>query len=132
MKILTCVFLLLVSTMTFAQMSPEEVVQKQLDTYNAKDIDGFMSVFSDSAKIYSFGSEKPIAVGKAEIRALYSNMFRKSPTLHSKLVNRIVLENKVFDHEAVTGRNGSDEVLELVMLYIVKNGLIEEAYSIRK
>lgn len=132
MKYITSVFLLFVSIITFAQMSPKEVVQKQLDTYNSKDIEGFMSVFSDSAKIYSFGNPKPIATGKQEIRDLYSNMFQKSPELHSTLVNRIVMGNKVFDHESITGRNGSSEILELVMLYIVKNGLIEEAYSIRK
>jgi hypothetical protein len=132
MKFLGSLITLLFIGFMQAQTDPEAVVQRQLDTYNARDIEGFLATFSDSAKIYSFGNPTPLAIGKEAIRSIYSNMFSASPNLHSTLVNRIVFENKIFDHESITGRNGSSEPLELVMLYIVKNGVIVEAHSIRK
>jgi hypothetical protein len=115
-----------------AQMSPEEVVQKQLETYNNKDIEGFMSLFHPDAVIYALGTQEPIAKGKENIRLIYTNLFNQSPNLRSEIKQRIVFGNKVIDYENITGRKGSSEAIELIMIYSVEGNFIKEAYSIRK
>ena len=115
----------------FIQTTPEEVVQKQLDTYNARDIEGFMSVMSKEVEVFNFGAEKPIASGYEEVKSLYSNLFNKSPELFSTLKNRMVMDNKVIDHESITGRMGSIRVIELVVIYEVIGQKISRITVIR-
>lgn len=108
-------------------MSPEQVVQQQLDTYNARDIEGFMSTMDPQVHLYNFSDGKSLAQGSIEVRTLYTNLFEKSPELKSELTNRIVLGHQVIDHESITGRMGNAEAIELVVIYEVK---FEKIYKI--
>jgi len=112
-------------------MSPIEIVQKQLDAYNNRDIDTFVSCHAAEAQLYSFSETTPFVIGKKQIRAIYSEIFQNSPNLHSKLIHRIVLGNKVIDHEEITGRKGAD-VLEFIAIYEVDEISIIKAHFIRK
>jgi hypothetical protein len=87
-------------------------VRKQLDAYNARDIEAFMACWADDTEI----SEHPsllLASGAAEIRERHIARF-KEPDLHGHLVHRMVAGKKVIDQEIVTrnlpdgtGRDGS-------------------------
>lgn len=101
-------------------MTPKEIVQENLDFYNNRNIEGFMTSFSDDIKIYNHGDSRPFLVGRTEVRKIYTNLFEKSPELHSKILKRIVFGNKIIDHESITGRNGHKDILELVLIYEVK------------
>lgn len=135
MRNLIVILMLSFSTITLAQR-PEEVattvVQQQLEAYNAKDIDAFMEVFSKDAAIFNFGEEEALAKGAEEIRAVYYKLFKNSPNLHSLVINRSVIGNKVIDYELISGRQGYDEMLKLVAIYEVKNELITKATFIRE
>lgn len=136
MKPLHIAFLLLTilsieSTMA-QKLSPEQVVQKNLDSYNKRDIEGFMSSFSDSITIYNFADQKMTANGHTEVRKMYKELFELSPNLHSTILNRIVFDNKVIDHESIIGRRCSNEVIELVLIYEVKKEKIYKITVIRK
>ena len=126
----------LISSISFAQnksqMTPEQVVQENLDFYNNRNIDGFMTSFSEDIKMYNLADPKPTVVGRKEVRSVYTNLFKKSPKLHSTILKRIVIGNKVIDHESITGRNGNADVLELVLIYEVKNQKIYRITVIRK
>ena len=108
-------------------MSPEQIVQKQLDTYNARDIEGFMSVMDEDVALYNFSDGELLAKGKANVKSSYTNLFKNSPRLKSVLTNRIVLGHQVIDHESITGRMGNPEVLELVVIYELR---AEKIYKI--
>lgn len=114
------------------QMTPEQIVQENLDFYNNRDIEGFMSSFPDDIKMYNLGQANPSFVGKEEVRKVYTKLFQNSPKLHSTILKRIVIGNKVIDHESITGRNGNAEVLELVLIYEVNDGKINKITVIRK
>ncbi|NCA20499.1 MAG: steroid delta-isomerase [Crocinitomicaceae bacterium] len=121
------------TTMNFAQnLSSEQIVQSNLEAYNNRDLERFMSWFSDDIALYSFGEMKLLASGKPAIEKLYKELFEASPKLHSTILKRIVFENKVIDHESIIGRKGSSDVLEIVMIYEVKDGKIFKMTSIRK
>ena len=112
-------------------MSPEKIVQKQLDAYNNRDIDTFIAIHHPKVQLYSFSETVPFAKGREQIKTIYSEIFKNSPQLHSKLIHRIVLDNKVIDHEEITGRKGI-EVLEFIAIYEVNDTYIIKAHFIRK
>lgn len=124
-------FLLLASAVQAQTLHPSSVVEAQLQAYNNKDIEAFMELIDENASLWTLGAEEPSAVGKEAIRALYEGLFRASPDLHSEVINRTVIGNRVIDYELITGRKGSDEVLHLVMIYEVKEGRIVRAWSLR-
>ena len=102
-------------------------VLKQLEAYNARDIDAFMPWWADDCQYYAFPSTL-LAGNTAEIRARHIERF-KEPDLFGKLLTRIVVDNVVVDHETVT-RNfpaGKGEV-EVVCSYEVENGKIAKAW----
>jgi Uncharacterized conserved protein len=113
-------------------MNPEDVVQANLDAYNDRDIDLFMSHFSDDIKMYSYGESEPWLDGPAAVRSRYDQYFIDSPNLLSTIKNRIVFGNKVIDHEYITGVRGSEVPLELILIYEVDKGKIVKTTSIKK
>lgn len=97
--------------------SAAQIVEQNLTFYNERNIDSFMSSFSDSIALYSFGNEIPIAHGKEKIRDLYAKLFEASPDLHSTILHRAVIGNNVIDHESIVGRKGKIDPIEMVMIY---------------
>ena len=105
-------------------LPPEQVVQENVDFYNAKDIDGFMTSFSEDIALYNFSNPLPSLVGLEKIREFYGELFQLSPQLYSSIIKRITFDNKVIDHESIVGRKGSKEIVELVLIYEVKKDKI--------
>ena len=129
------VFLLFINltTMNFAQnLSTEQIVQRNLEAYNNRDLEKFISWFSEDIELYNFSEMKLVASGKPAIEKLYKELFAASPNLHSTILKRIVFDNKVIDHERIVGRKGAADVSEIVMIYEVKDGKIFKMTSIRK
>ena len=117
--------------MTAQSPNPEHIVQANLDAYNAHDIDAFMSFFSEEVAMYNFNDGKQTANGIEEVRAIYKPYFEASPALHSKILKRTVFDNKVIDHEYITGARGGDP-FEIVLIYEVENYKIVKMTAIRK
>ncbi|MCF8407437.1 MAG: nuclear transport factor 2 family protein [Crocinitomicaceae bacterium] len=126
-------FCLLSINMTQSQVikTPADVVQENLDYYNQRNIEGFMSSFPDTIALYLFGKSDPVAFGKEAIRKLYKDLFDVSPKLHSTILHRIVLGDKVIDHESIKGRKGSKKRTKLVMIYEVSGDKIVRMTVIR-
>jgi hypothetical protein len=118
------------------EISTEEMAvnaaQAQLEAYNRKDLEAFLAVFHEDAAIYNLGSCEPTAQGKEKLREVYGNLFKSSPNLHSNVINRSVVGNKVFDYELITGRANSDEMYYLMAIYEVVDGKIKNCYFVRK
>lgn len=122
--------LLVLSLSVWAQdSSPLAIVQKQLDTYNAQDIDGFAAVFAEDVEIFSnIGDSVPSMKGREELHARYGKMFKENPQNKSTLKGRMVQGNFVFDHEWITGR---DKEFSIVAIYEVQDGFIQRAWFVR-
>lgn len=100
--------------------SPEMLVQRQLNAYNARDLEAFLDTYSDNIELYDF-PEKLSAKGKDVMRKEYGAMFKSIEGLHCKIIDRIVLGNTIIDHEYVTFK---DQVLQAIAIYEVKDGKI--------
>lgn len=103
-----------------------------MEAYNARDLDVFMTFFDEDIEMYNFHAENSSAKGLKEVRSIYKNMFDASPMLHSKILNRIVFDNKVIDYEFITGAYGKAEPFELVFIYEIRDGKIFRTTAIRK
>ncbi len=113
-------------------MTPEQVVQKNLDFYNARNIDGFMSSFANDIIFVNFFDGKVTISGIEECKKVYRQLFNLSPELLSTIIKRIIFDHTVIDHELITGRNGSKDPVELVLIYEVRNELIYKVSVMRK
>jgi len=110
-----------------AEDSSAKIVQKQLDAYNARDIDAFMDTYSDDIKLYNFPNQLTNQ-GKSGMEAQYRDFFESTPDLHCEIKNRIVIGNKVIDEEYVTV-NGQQ--ISAVAIYEVENGKIVKVTFLR-
>jgi hypothetical protein len=106
--------------------SPEIVVQRQLDAYNAKDLEAWVATYAADAQQYEHPG-KLVASGHGEIRARAAARFTE-PHLHAQLIQRTVMGSVVIDHENVT-RDFPEGLghIELVCIYVVERGLIQTA-----
>jgi len=103
-----------------------EAVQRQLDAYNARDLVAFLDTYSDTIQVFRLPATEPLVSSKRELRELYSTRVFNHAALHAEICNRIVLGNKVIDHERVSGLR--DQPFEAVAVYEVADGLIQRVW----
>ena len=108
------------------QTSPEAVVRRQLDAYNARDLDGWLETYAEDARQYEFPA-KLLATGHAEIRTRTASRLQE-PNIHAELLQRAVMGNIVIDHENVirTFPEGPGRI-EVTCIYEVRDGKIQAA-----
>jgi len=108
---------------------PVTVVQRQLDAYNARDLDALLAIYANDAQMFEHPS-KLLASGSAALRERFAARFQE-PNLHATLLDRTVMGNMVVDHEEVTRTfpEGPGKI-QLIMIYEVGQGRIAKAWSI--
>ncbi len=111
-------------------MTPEQVVQAQVDAYNTRNLSDFVNCHAPDVALFSFPENIPYATGRTSLKEIYEDVFNNSPNLHAEITNRIVMGNTVIDHEKVTGRKGIDTLI-IIAIYEVKDGMIANARFIR-
>ena len=101
------------------------VVERQLAAYHARDLERFAATYSLDVTIYRMPSLQPAIKGQQQLRETYRQRFA-APSLHAEILSRIVLGNKVIDHERVTGIG--ERPLEALAIYEVADGLITSVW----
>ena len=101
-------------------VNPEVIVKKQLDAYNARDIEAFLDTYSNNVVVYNFPNKMQFN-GIAKMRSGYSDFFKSTPDLNCTIKNRIIIGNKVIDEEYLTV-NGIN--FSAVAIYEVENDKI--------
>jgi len=106
-----------------------ELVQQQLDGYNNTDIDAFLKPYAEKVEIYTFPNILQ-STGKTEMRKRYGELFKKYPELHCDLINRIVENNTIIDHENVSLKP-EKEPFRAIAIYKIKDEKIAQVYFIQ-
>jgi hypothetical protein len=107
--------------------TPESVVQRQLDAYNARDIDALMATYSEDIELFE-NPARLLAKGARQVRERQAIRLAE-PNLHAKLIQRMVMGNIVIDQEVVTRTfdEGTGRI-ELIATYQVQEGRIAKAW----
>jgi hypothetical protein len=107
-------------------VNPEAVVQLQLDAYNARDLHRFLAAYSDEVRIFRPPDAAASIVGKPALAEYYATQRFNLVGLNAELVNRMVLGDKVIDHERISGVR--ELPLEVAAVYEVAAGLIRTVW----
>jgi hypothetical protein len=102
-------------------MMPEELVERRLHAYNARDVDGLLAAHADDCVVED-GEGEVLMRGREEMRAFYGALFARSPDLCCEVRGRVCVGSYVFDEERVTG--GSTSEIHAMVAYRVVEGLI--------
>jgi hypothetical protein len=107
-------------------LSPADVIQRQLDAYNAKDVDAWLATYAADAQQFTLHGEL-LAAGHAAIRSRVLIRFAE-PDLYAELLQRTVMGPIVVDYERIT-RNFPEGkgTIEMLCVYEVADGLIQKA-----
>lgn len=108
---------------------PVTIVQRQLDAFNARDLDTLLAVYAEDAELFEHPA-KLLASGAAALRERFKVRFQE-PNLFATLLSRTVMGPIVVDHEEVsrTFPEGTGKI-RLIMIYEVQHGRIIKAWSI--
>jgi hypothetical protein len=105
---------------------PERVVQRQLDAYNARDLEAWLATYHPEAVQRDLQGQI-LAQGREAIRSRMQDRFADSD-LHAELISRIRMGSVVVDHERVTRpfHEGLGTV-EMLCIYEIDSDLIMRA-----
>jgi hypothetical protein len=111
-------------------MPAADAAQRQLDAYNARDVEAFLAAYAADCTVRSFPAGTLLMDGREAMRDRYATLFADHPDLHCELVHRVEHESFVIDHEHVTGLRAG-EVVHAVAVYEVRDGLIANVWFLR-
>ncbi|MEO7524083.1 MAG: amidohydrolase family protein, partial [Ferruginibacter sp.] len=102
------------------------LVQRQLNAYNARNLDAFLEPYAEDVELYDFPS-RLLCKGKEEMRKQYA-FFKNVPELHCEIKERILQGNTIIDKESVTGVG--TKAVEATAIYQIENNKIKKVYFI--
>ncbi len=105
---------------TLVPDGPEALAQRQLNAYNAKDLEAFCAPYSEDVQVIDADGQVK-SRGMEAFKARYKEMFQRYPELHCQLVKRILLDRFVVDEELITGR---EKPHHGVAIYEIRDGKI--------
>ncbi len=128
-------FLLLVPALLAAAptpkvLSPAGTVGRQIELFNAHDLEGFLGLFAEDLEVGEVPAGPTTAYGKARLRELYAERFQSNPNLHASAEAQMVSGDFVIQKERIKGRSPQPP-LEAVVIYQVKAGKIVRMWSLR-
>jgi len=103
-----------------SEESPVVLVQKQFLAFNNRDLESFVSYYSDNVIIKDFPNDT-LYVGNSKLKSNYRNIFSTNPQTSIEVLKRINKGNVVIDEERVN-MNGKDH--HRAVLYEIQNGKI--------
>ena len=103
--VLICVIpiLLFAQKKTEVLVKPDVIVQKQVEAYNAHDVNAFSACYALDAQVIEFQTGKVYDKNNQEIRLAYAQLFKDLPLIKCSIRSRIVQGEYVIDQELVTG-----------------------------
>ena len=112
---------------TLIKETPLALVQRQLNAYNARNIEAFLEPYAEDVEIYMF-PDKLLSKGKEAMRKDYA-FFKTVPELHCEITERIIQGNTIIDKESVSGFGAKP--VEATAIYQIDNNKIKKVYFLQ-
>lgn len=109
--------------------TPEDIVQRQLDAFNAHDLDALLPLFDADVVIIDLVDGSEVLRGIDAFRERYVAVFRDRPQVHAHLVGRVMLGTFVVDRERLTDGDGS-EAEDALAIYEVDGEVVTRMWFI--
>jgi putative hydrolase of HD superfamily len=101
-------------------------VQRQLEAYNARDLAAFLAPYAADVRVFRPPQPDPVLVGTDAMAAHYAAHRFNLPGLHAEILGRMVIGNKVIDHERIEGIG--PQPVQAVAVYQVKDACIRAVW----
>jgi hypothetical protein len=108
---------------------PAALAQRQLDAYNAHDLEAFLACYADDVEVFELPSMSCILRGTDALRGRYGPYFAQHQPRARLASERLVLGTMAIDPEDVVRADGSR--LQAIALYHVDGGLIRRVWFIQ-
>jgi len=86
-----------------AAITPEALIQKQVDAYNAHDLEAFVACYGEAIEFRTMDGKVGPEKGLVSLRKGYADLFRRFPDLKVKILKRISQGAFVIDQEQAEG-----------------------------
>jgi hypothetical protein len=106
-------------------MDEAKLIQEQVDAFNARDLDRFLSFYHSDVVVEDRAGNVRLT-GHGGIRSFYGPLFAQSPNLHVAVPNRIHVGSWVVDEQKTTGMQlaGYPPELHAAVIYQVVAGKV--------
>lgn len=109
-----------------SKLTPLEVVNKRMASYNSHDFKEFIKLYADDVEIYTYPNQL-LATGTDNLASIFKPKFA-AKSIKVEIVNQMNNGNYVINHEIVT-EEGKDT--KYISIYEVANGLIKTVKFVR-
>ncbi len=106
-----------------------ELAQGQLDAYNQRDIEKFVTFYHPKIQVFRLAQNDKTCDNIEAFKAMYKKRFEENPELHCELRSRVVLHDSVLDEEWVTGAGANPS--HVVAIYGFTDNLISHVWFAR-
>jgi putative hydrolase of HD superfamily len=134
MRVLAALVLLLASLYSFSAYAcgktsaPEDVVQAQVDAYNAHDVEAFARCYAEDVTIYDLSGDTPPVRGIPELKKDYAWLAKAPPEFRVEIVRRITSGRIVIDLERIHGLPKEKGTPEATAVFEVRDGKIKNVW----
>jgi hypothetical protein len=101
-----------------------DAVQRQLEAYNARDVDAFVACYAQDVVIEDADGGLQMS-GRDQMRERYGELFESAPNLHAEVPCRIRVGSYVVDEERVSGHPRGGDVHAVAIYRLDDGGLID-------
>lgn len=108
-------------------MTPTEIVQAQLDAYNARDIEAFAACYAPGIVVRELATDVVRCTGITEFTRLYREQFSRWPDQRATIVSRQIAGEMVIDTEFVTGVPDRPDA-HVLGIYLVREQRIQRVW----
>ena len=106
-----------------------DAAQRQLDAYNAHDIDAFAACYTENVQVYDLKTNELRTSGRDALYKDYAALFERFPAVNATVTSRSIVGDVAFDREVVTGF-GEAPVHAMAIYEVEPSGLIAKVWFV--
>jgi len=115
------------TTTVISEAQAAEIVQRHIKPFNKRELDEFANAFGTDVIVNRFPNDHMYS-GKNTLKENYRQFFKDNKKANIKVLNRMILKNRVIDEELVTINNMT---IRQATIYEVGNNSIESMTFVR-
>jgi hypothetical protein len=103
---------------------PAQVVQAQVDAYNAHDIDAFAACYAENVTVTDLSGKHAVIKGIPALKSAFAFLAKMPKEFHVEIAQRVVTGPTVIDKERAIGLPAGKGQSDAMAVYEVRDGKI--------